>query len=265
MIALTANGALAQAFLKNRKAKVISYRTLGEPAFLERIREADTIIHNASAIQCDDVEHALSSNFDVTRALVRTLEENNPGAHLVYISSMSMLDPACETMYRSPLEMDAYAYSKYLAETFILKSSLARVSSVRFSTLFYGDPSRDGLSRLVSDAAKHDIIELINDGESRRDFLPLSVATEYIEKICNSQQSGKACFTLASGHSTSFREVAQILETLSPTLRIKNKIIENTQPVLCEFSKESIERIGEVNFSLTKDIENYFNSLKDAS
>jgi nucleoside-diphosphate-sugar epimerase len=265
MIALTAHGALAQEFLKGRKAEVISYRALGEKEFLERICEAETIIHNASAIQCDDIEHALSSNFDVTRSLVRTLEKKNPSVHLVHISSMSILDPACAKRYASPSAMDAYAYSKYLAETYILKSTLARVSSVRFATLFYSDPSRDGLSKLVSDAATLNSIELINDGESQRDFLPLPVAAEYIDKICASQTTGKRCLTLASGRATRFRDVAQILNVLAPTLEINNRVIENSRPVLSSFSKESIEQIGEINFSLREAVESYFNLLKSPS
>lgn len=265
MIALTAHGALAQAFLKGREAQIISYRALGEEEFLERICGADTVIHNASAIQCPDVEHALSSNFDITRTLVRTLEKKNPGAHLVHISSMSILDSTCEKNYATPSAMDAYAYSKFLAETYILKSSLARVSSVRFSTLFYADSSRDGLSKLISDAATLNSIELINDGESERDFLPLPIAAAYLDKICNLKTTGKRCFTLASGRQTSFGDVARVLSALTPTLQIKNRVLEHSRPVLSAFSKDSIDSLGEISFSLSEEIENYFQQIKNAS
>lgn len=262
MIVLTGRGALASAFQQVKDVAIASHRELAESIFFERLSRATVVVHNASSINCTNIEEAISRNFDFTRKIVQFLEQKNPNAHLIYISSMSILDHLSSAKYASVEKMNAYSYSKYLAETYVLKSKLNAVSSVRFSTIFYRDPTRDGLSKLITDAATHNEISLINRGAARRDFLPISIAARYLDRLCDIAPTSKQCYTIASGIETSFKQIATMLESLSPGLRVSNASLPESTNILSTFTKDDIEKLGEIRFSLEYEVENYFNAVR---
>lgn len=261
MIALTARGSLAQAYTKQFKADTVSFRELKEADFLKKLSQADTVIHNASTVECKDLGVSIRDNFDFTRYLVEKLQECNSGVHLVYISSMSVLDPSDDQKYGDVLKMTPYSYSKYLAETFCLLSGLENVSCARFSTLFYGDPKKDGLSRLVHDAVTGKRITIYDHGEARRNFLPLDIAAQYVNKIASGPKRGKKTYNLAAPTSSSFGEVADMLKDIVPGLEVKDKIIGNSVPVLSEFGARDIESLGVIDFSLKERVGLYAKEL----
>jgi nucleoside-diphosphate-sugar epimerase len=261
MIILTGRGSLADALQAAGPVEVASRWELEEQPWRNHLAKATVIIHNASTIACTSLSQAVTDNFTFTQHLTDTLLEVNPTAHLIYISSMSMLDPTAPEQYASVEDMDAYAYSKYLAETYVRKSPLAHVSCVRFSTLFYRDPAKDGLSRLISDAATTGTITLINKGEATRDFLPLPIAAQYIHKMCAVKEPNRALYTLASGTETSFGAVAAILSRLMPTLTVGNKELPAGKPVLARFPMASMEQLGVIPFSLEEEIAAYYATL----
>jgi nucleoside-diphosphate-sugar epimerase len=261
MTVLTANGSFADAYVKQFKADVASFRELDEATFIKKISSAKTIIHNAATIKVDGIESAVTRNFDFTRFLVTKLEELNPEVQLIFISSMSILDPADDQLYGDVLHMSPYAYSKYLAETYCLKSKLKHVSCVRFSTLFYQDPVKDGLSKLVSDAVHSKEITIFNKGEARRNFLPLHIAAQYVQKLTDKNELGKKTLNLAAPQSSSFRDIASLLQKLVKGLEVKDQAYPNPSPVLAEFNTDDIQQLGQIEFSLEDEIASYIKAL----
>lgn len=262
MILLTGKGSFADEYTKQFKTEIASIRDLGEPGFLEKISKADVIIHNAATVESSELELSVERNFDFTRFIIKHLEKTNPTAHLILLSSMSILDPNDSYSYGSVLDMTPYAYSKYLAETFSLKCNLEHVSCVRFSTLFFQDPAKDGLSKLVTDAKHDGAITIYNNGEALRNFLPLDVAVQYIEKIARRTKPEKRTFTLAAEDPTSFMSVAQILKAELPKLEIRDKALPNTgRAVLANFHQDDIKELGLIDFSLEKKIIAYLKAL----
>jgi len=263
MIVLTGGGSFAKSYTNQFDAEVASIRELGEASFLEKIAKATTVIHNAATINGANMETLLASNFDFTRYLVLKLQEINPDAHLVLLSSMSILDPNNDQQYGDVLEMTPYAYSKYLAETYALKSELTHVSCVRFSTLFFKDPAKDGLSKLIADTAEAGRITTYNQGEALRNFLPIDVAAQYVQKITLKEGEQKRTYTLAAPEPTSFAAVATQLKQLVPKLIIEDKTIDSpTAPVLSHFNTKDIDELGRIDFSLSDEIKTYLEQLQ---
>jgi len=262
MTILTAAGAFAKAYTDQFDADIVSIREVGEATFKERIKKADIIIHNASTINVPDLELSVELNFDFTRWLIELVQSSNPSVHIILISSMSLLDPTNENAYGDVVRMSPYAYSKYLAETYSLKSGLQHLSCVRFSTLFYKQPDRDILSKLIVDAVTKGKIQLINNGEARRNFLPLVVAARYVQKILEFNKNDPTIFNLTAPESVSFGDVAAILRKLLPDLIVENIEMPVTPPVLSEFTNTSIDTLGRVDFSLETEITNYAKSLR---
>ena len=48
-------------------------------------------------------------------------------------------------------EMTDYAFSKFISEKYCLNSNLNSITSVRFSTIFYANENKDGISKLIFD------------------------------------------------------------------------------------------------------------------
>jgi len=263
MILLTGGGSFAQTYLDQFEGEVASIRELSQANFLGKLSQSSVVIHNVATINSDNLEQLIERNFDFTRFIVQKLQELNPKAHLILLSSMSFLDPNDDQKYSDVQEMTSYAYSKYLAETYTLKCGLEHVSSVRFSTLFYKDPQKDGLSKLISDTVSQGRIILYNNGEASRNFLPIETAAAYVQKITEQEAKGKRTYTLAAPSATSFAAVADILRQYIPNLTIENKdFTGNSTSVLADFSSESIDELGTINFSLDEEIKKYLRRLQ---
>jgi len=261
MIALTANGSFASAYQAIDTSEIVSSRQLTKEEFTAKLSKAKVVIHNASSLNCPDLYTAVQNNFEFTKHLVDILQSTNPDVHLVFLSSMSILDSMNENKYADVLAMSPYAYSKYLAETYCLKSDLRYLSCVRFSTLFYKDPRKDGLSKLISDATLNKKISLINKGEAARDFLPLNVAVNYIKKIVSQKPDGHRVYTLASGEPRRFEQIANILKAQLPDLEIDTVRQEDTPRILSEFQTHDIDELGRIPFDLEAEITDFIKEL----
>jgi len=262
MTILTASGSFAKSYTQQFKTDINSIRELGKEAFEKKLLSAKTVIHNAATIDAEGLELYVSRNFDFTRYIVSLLEKNNPNTHLIFLSSMSILDPQDDSKYGDVVAMSPYAYSKYLAETYCLKSSLNRVSCVRFSTIFYQDPAKDGLSKLTSDAVNHKKITLFNGGAARRNFLPLHIAAQYVHKIAESNKPGKHIYNLSAPRSTSFHDIAEMIKQSVSGLQIDNKKVTEPPLVLSEFGLDTIKLLGPIGFSLDDELKTYIKSLQ---
>ncbi|RMF32726.1 MAG: NAD-dependent epimerase/dehydratase family protein [Bacteroidetes bacterium] len=258
-VLFTGSGSIYEACRRHLPCRQLSLRRASDAAFRQALEGVEVVVHNAANLHCASVEQAVADNFLPTVRLVNLCLERPHPPRLLYLSSMSIL--ADEGRYRAVEDMDPYAYSKYLGETYCLKSALPEVCCVRFSTLFYEDPRKDGLSRLAADAVQHRRITLLNGGEARRDFLPLDVAAAYLAQLVR-RFPRRGALNLAAGQATSFREVSEWLRKRLPGLKVENRPAPNGKPVLHRFSPPPPEWVEPIAFSLEEAVARYLQTLQ---
>ena len=150
-------------------------------------------------------------------------------------------------------KMTDYAYTKYISENYCLRSGLKNLTNVRFSTIYYDDEKRDGISKLIKDIRVNNEVTLYNKGIAKRDIMPIRILIMYLYKLCNVTTLSKK-YNIVSGIQTSFMDIVNVLLKHYPTLKIANKEIE-AYNVLCDFSKQDVVSLGEIKFSLEEEIE----------
>ena len=262
MILFTGRGDLFSTFNKKYPSGVVSVRNLTDNELKAHFRQTEVLIHNAADLACADLKTAVENNFLLTKRVADLLFEVNANAKMINIASMSFLEN--ENDYKNIDNMSLYAYSKYLAETYCLQLNSKQIVSVRFSTLFYQNPAKDGLSKLIHDAVDFNKITLINDGTAYRNFIPLEVAADYLFQIANSPfEKLDNKINLVSDKKHNFKQIAVFLQTLEPDLVIENKNLEHIIDVLCDFSIEKLTYLNIHHFDLEKYIKDYFSKLKN--
>ncbi|MDH6355292.1 nucleoside-diphosphate-sugar epimerase [Dysgonomonas sp. PH5-45] len=263
MILFTGVGSLFDAFQKKYECSAISARRTSTSKLKFAFKSASVVIHNAANLSPHDLESSVEDNFNLTKRIVDTLYEVNPTAKFINIGSMSYLKS--DSQYLDINDMTLYAYSKYLSETYCLKHQMKQIVLVRFSTLFYENPEKDGLSKLINDAKIYNKVSLINGGKACRNFLPIDAAVEYLNKIAcgNYTDIRDKILNIVSLNKHSFKDIADYLRKVSPSLKIENIELPEAEKniVLSEFSPQSIKNLGVVDFKLEDYILNYFNQL----
>lgn len=261
MILLTAKGSFEKSFSNQYKCKTISLRSADVDTFSKAIREARVIIHNGANINCNNVIDCVTDNFVLTKKLLDYIYEINPKAYFIYLSSMSILNTMNENEYENITKMTPYAYSKYLAEIYCLKHPFSsNVSIVRFSTIFYGDEKKDGLSKLINDACKFKKVAIYNKGKAKRDFIPIDIASQYVYEIAQSKKREKI-YNIVSAKSTSFSHVVTYLKRKIPKLGVVDEKLFNSVNILNKFSNKSINTLGKINFSLEDKIDLFIKKI----
>jgi len=247
MIALTGHGALAEAYAKvNRACYIHSFRSLADNEIADIISRTDILIHNAATLINKDAEQ----NLALTKRIVYLILKHKPEVKFLYVGSMSYLS---ETGYLSEQWMTPYTYSKFLSEKYCF-ATLNNIKTIRFSTLFYRDPERDGLSRLIADAVKTKKISLINGGTQTRDWLPINIAAKELHRVATTNTP--PINTIASGVETSFLKLANIVHKYTDcSIDYKREIIINPSLVCSKFAKT-------VEVDLDKEIKEYIKQLK---
>ena len=271
MILFTAGGALYETFATRYPCEKRSLRAVGPVALAGSLDAGDVVIHNAANLNPVSLDAGIQDNFILTRELVQAVIAAGVDVRFIFISSMSMLGPG--GVYKDPLEMNAYSFSKYLAEIYCLKSPLPAFS-VRFSTLFYKDPARDGLSKMITGAKSTGALSLLNGGRDTRDFIPLETAVDYLYKIAtlpgqpDRSLSGTAAsihpgvLTIGSGITVSFAELAEMIKTALPATTIGSIDSAGTAPfVLSRFETADIDKLGRIKVDLPAQIQDYINTL----
>lgn len=258
MIHFTAGGALCETFAARYPCEKRSLRLIGAQPFAATLRNGDVLIHNAANLNPASLDEGIRDNFILTRELVQEVLASKTDVRFIFISSMSMLGPG--GVYKDPLDMNAYSFSKYLAEIYCLKSPL-RASSVRFSTLFYKDPARDGMSKMIVGARTTGTITLLNGGKDTRDFIPLETAVDYLYKIAT-QPVQRGVFTIGSGQTVSFAELAAMIKTALPATTIGSADQAGSAPfVLSRFESADMERLGRIKVDLQAQVNDYIKML----
>jgi nucleoside-diphosphate-sugar epimerase len=256
MILLTGQGAIAQAFSNKYPCKVASIRHMSDDELKDEIINSSVIIHNSALVGSYNLDELITSNFLLTKKIIDTIYITNPSCRFINLSSMSFLDTEDDTLLLN--YMSNYGLSKYLSEHYCLNHALKNVCSVRFSTIFYQNSQRDGISKIISDAYYNRKITTFNNGIDARDILPLDIAVEYLFKICQYTESKKV-FNVVSGKSTQFIElIALIKKHLTfDVVDIKNE----TKKILSDFSTKHIECLGIIDFDIEDYIINYIERI----
>lgn len=242
-ISLTGSGVLAGAYLKiNPSAKVLSFFNR------DVVLSSDVIIHNAAFLPGNDLDRMMD-NFKLTKRIVDKVLAVKPNIKFINIGSMSFLS---NDGYLPVNKMSPYAYSKFLSEIYVMMF-LPNMKSVRFSTIFYKNPQKDGLSELIYRAKMEGKITLINGGSAKRDFIPLDIAAQYLDYIV--KEDTPPVINICSGIETSFLQVAEIILKYTKAELVFEE--RDTPEVLSKFVKS----LPEIKFSLEDKIRNYLCEL----
>ena len=261
MILFTGHGSLHEAFSRRYDCEVVSARKLSDKDLTDALRSAAVVVHNAASLGNEGLAESVENNFLLTKRVIDLLHAVNRESRFIYVGSMSYLQD--DRHYLPFDQMTSYAYSKYLGETYCLLHAHQPMLSVRFSTIFYGDPAKDGLSKLVHDAKSRQQITLINEGVACRDFLPVNIAADYLYRFADLSISfaKKQVVNIASGTKHSFSAVAGYLTELIPALQVDHVNSNNSTPVLCDFSIDGLKEVGVIDFSLKDSIKDYWTLL----
>lgn len=259
MILFTGGGKIAEAYKKKHTAKIISARKVSDKKLNAEIKNADVIFHNAALINSENKELLHEGNVLLTIKIINICKEVNLNVRFILFSSMSFL--ANDSSYLPVKKMSNYAYSKYIAEKLCLKSKLKNLTSVRFSTIFYKDQNRDGISSLIYDAIKKKEITIYNSGIATRDIIPINVLIDYLYKLTTQERIQKT-YNIVSGVETSFYEIVNILLKENPKLNINNILHRKARNILSNFSSKDILTLGKININLESEINAFIDTLK---
>lgn len=250
-ITLTGHGVLAEAYQKiNSNVRICSFRKLSDEEMQKVITESDLIIHNAANTWSDDSHVQINDNLQFTRRIVLNILKVKPDIRFINIGSMSYLH---EEGYLSVGKMSPYAYSKFLSEMYVLMS-LPNKKLIRFSTIFFKDHTKDGLSKLVFEAVKECKFTLINSGKDKRDWIPVNIAVKYLDYITKNKTN--TIINICSGRETSFFTIGKMITKLTGVN--PGYVNKDIPEVLSKFHRI----LPEIKFSLEDEIKNYVKSIK---
>ncbi len=227
-----------------------------------KLSNCDVFIH-CGALLHGSFDDLFNSNVLLTKSILDYLNKRNPDVHFIYLSSMSLLQKKKNISsydYNNFNNMSPYALSKYISEILCLICKIP-VTVVRFSTLFYKDQSRDGLSKLIYDAVKKRKITIFNNGEAKRDFLPLDIAAQYIVKLLKNKKHMGETLNIVSGKETSFKDIADFLNMKIRDLIIEDKTLKSSDNVPTNFNCEDICSLGRIKFDLFGEVDDYHKEL----
>ena len=248
-ITLTGHGVLADSFSQVRKVNIHSFRKLSDADVSDIVKASDVIIHNSANTRGKKPMELVRDNLSQTKRIVQIIRKTKPEVQFIYIGSMSYLT---DDGYMELHEMTPYAYTKFLSEM-ITVMNMVNYKCIRFSTLFYKNDERDGLSRLIKVAKDQKIIQLINSGSARRDYLPIQIAAKYLDDALTADT--RPIVNICSGVETSFFQVAKILQRLTGCeIKFDNAIVPKV--------RSSFKRVlKEIPFNLEDEIKDYLKKV----
>ena len=227
-----------------------------------KLSNCDVCIH-CGALLSGDFNDLFDSNTLLTKIILDYISSANPGAHFIYLGTMSVLKRKQNILpddYLNFRNMTDYALSKYMSEAICSRYRIP-ITIVRFSTLFRRNPTKDGLSKLVHDAVKNRKITIYNNGVAKRDFLPLDIAAQYVVKLIGKEKCFGKTLNIVSGKETRFKDIADFLKIRVKDLIIENENVEAVGNVPSNFNCNDIRFLGEIKFDLFEKIDKYIQEL----
>ena len=260
MIIFTGGGAIANEFSKRFDCHIISVRRLSDVELTEQLKKATVIIHNSGLIESNNLNELLKYNLELTKKVIDLAYIVNPNCKFINISSMSILNE-CDS-YLPTYEMTPYALSKYYSEIYCLNHSFSNLTNVRFSTIFYKNKDKDGISRMAYEAVNNGKIKIYNNASSCRDVLPIEYVASCLNELAELDLYPRV-LNIASGCSVPFNFFVEILKKKNSKLIIENQM-QNGNPILCDFPNHFIFRKNLLDISvIQEEFINYLNMLDE--
>ena len=159
----------------------------------------------------------LGQNLRMAEAVCGALQ-SSPVAHVVYISSDAVYvddaNPVSETSCCQPSSLHGMMHA---ARELMLKTTITTSLAVLRPSLLYGadDPHNGyGPNRFRRQAAKGETITLFGEGEEQRDHVFVDDVAALTALVLAHRSRG--VLNVATGESTSFRRVAEMVTALAP-------------------------------------------------
>ncbi len=181
-------------------------------ATLQRLLRADDSVVFVSALAPTRNNAMLIDNLRMAEAVCAALAAQSV-AHLVYISSDAVYsDDANPVTERSCQQSSSLHGVMHLAREIMLRAALKLPLAILRPTLIYGakDPHNGyGPNRFRRLAAKGEAITLFGEGEEKRDHVHIADVAALVSATLHQRSTGT--LNIATGKSTSFREVAEMV------------------------------------------------------
>ena len=220
-----------------------------------KIKNTDVIIHCGANVNPKSIGDAILDNSVLPLEILDMAGKINPNAHIILISSMSILGENGEPKKMG--EMTHYAASKYIMEELAFKVANNPITIVRFFTLFYADQNRDGLSRIVYNAKRNKSISVT---DCRRDFLPLDIACKWLNKLCNNKAWYNKSINLASGTNIKMTDVAEYLVD-KYKITTTEAAPQGYSNICYKFDPSDAQSLEKISFDIYKLIDEYYRSI----
>lgn len=216
------------------------------------LKTADVLIHAGANLNPKSWEESIQDNALLPQSIVSMAGQVNPGVHIILISSSMVLGEDCKP--KLIRDMTHYAASKYIMEEISCGEAKNPITIVRFSSLFYAENNRDGLSKMVWTAAKNGNVVA---ADCKRDFIPMWAACEWINKLCNNMVWYNKTINLASGNSVNMLDVAHHLVKKYGVSSHHTALPDYTN-VCYKFNADDTKSLGQINFDMYKLIDDYY-------
>ncbi len=192
----------------------VSVRYGDYSALASKLRTADALVC-AGALLHAETEHAFrQANVRLPLDILKLVSEvRGSSLPVLLISSMSILKNKVD--YLAISDMSPYARSKYRMELEARKSyeGVVNYTNIRFSTIFYGDPLRDGRSKLIYTAKSKKEVDAV---PCHRDFIPIDSGVALLEDFICSKVAGRfqecRSINIATGQRVNLMDIARYLE-----------------------------------------------------
>ena len=221
IVVLGKSGFVANSIIQRLKSNNLDVLALGSDDFnllatdagtslAAKITENDVLVF-VSAIAPSKTRELYFENLQMAKAVCEALE-NTPVAHLVSISSDAIYiendNPVSENTPTAPASLHGLTHAS--REMFLREAYNGPMISLRPSLLYgYADPHNGyGPNKFQRLAEKGETITLFGEGEEKRDHVFIEDVAElaYLTIIHRT----KGVLNIATGKSTSFREVAEM-------------------------------------------------------
>ena len=179
------------------------------------LRPDDAVVF-VSAIAPARNASMLIANLRMAETLIKALTEN-PVAHFVYISSDAVYaDDANPVTERSVCQPSSHHGMMHAARELLLRNEVKSPIAILRPSLLYGtkDPHNGyGPNRFRRLAGKGQPITLFGNGEEMRDHVHIDDVARIVTAVLMHRSAGT--LNIATGVSTSFRQVAEMINVVS--------------------------------------------------
>ena len=234
------------------KTKAVSVRYNNLTQLIKALPNSKVIIHASANLNPITRGTGLQDNVVLTKNILEKIAQRK--IHIILISSMSILGRDGELL--EPYDMTNYAFSKYLMEELVGVFEDLPITVVRFSTLFYKDPSRDGLSKIIYEAKTKRCFDVSN---CKRDFLPLEIACRCLHKLCNNKKYYGKTVTIASGETINMLDIAEYLKYMYDVSY--ECFIPKKSNVCYDFSSDVLVNLKGISFNIYDLIDEYYDEI----